>query len=38
MFFEIMNQAFYEAECKNTPQHKKGKSRKRDSCKEKEIT
>jgi hypothetical protein len=29
LFFEIMDQAFYEAEWKNTPQNKKGKSRKR---------
>ena len=25
LFFEIMDQAFYEAECKNTPKHKKVK-------------
>ncbi|MGD2091659.1 MAG: hypothetical protein PVH61_36130 [Candidatus Aminicenantes bacterium] len=29
LFFEIMVQAFYEAECKTTPGRKKGKSRKR---------
>lgn len=31
LFFEIMNEAFFEAKCKNTPGHKKSKSRKRDS-------
>jgi hypothetical protein len=29
LFFEIMNEAFFEAECKNPPGRKKGKSRKR---------
>jgi len=36
LFFEIMNQAFFEAECKNTTSRKKGKSRKRGN-KKKEI-
>jgi hypothetical protein len=31
LFFEIMNEAFFEAECKNTPGSKKGKSSKRGS-------
>jgi len=30
LFFEIMNEAFFVAECKNIPGRKKGKSRKRD--------
>ena len=29
LFFEIMNEAFFEAECKNTPERKKSKSKKR---------
>lgn len=31
LFFEIMDLAFFEAECKNISGRKKGKSRKKDS-------
>lgn len=31
LFFEIMNEAFFKAECKNIPACKKGKTRKRGS-------
>ena len=31
LFYEIINEAFFEAECKNPPGGKKGKSRKRGS-------